>query len=105
MAQTIIGLDIGSWAVKAVVLESTLRKTQLAGFHSHHVPADTTGGALEGEVEAAIAATVRATGGEAIAAAIPGSWVLTREVTLPFSDDKRIASVLGFQLESTLPLP
>ena len=50
MAQTIIGLDIGSWAVKAVVLESTLRKTQLAGFHSHHVPADTTGGALEGEV-------------------------------------------------------
>lgn len=105
MAQTIIGLDIGSWAVKAVVVESTLRKTQLTGFHSHHLPGDASGGALEGGVEAAVAATVHATGGEMITAAVPGAWVLTREVTLPFSDDKRIQSVLGFQLESTLPLP
>ncbi|TNF24382.1 MAG: hypothetical protein EP329_25010 [Deltaproteobacteria bacterium] len=105
MAQRIIGLDVGTWSVKAVVLESSLRRSTLVDYREHHIPSDANGGVLEGEVEASIAATLRGLDRDAITAALPGTNVLMRELELPFADDKRIQSVLGFQLESVLPRP
>jgi len=103
MAQRIIGLDVGSWSIKAVALESSLRRSQLVEHREHHIPTDPRGGAMEGGVEAAIAATLRGLDTDALIAAVPGDWVLTRELTLPFTVDKRIQTVLGFQLEGLLP--
>jgi len=105
MAQRIIGLDVGTWSVKAVVLESSLRRSTLVDYREHHIPSDAAGGGLEGEIEAAIAATLRGLDPDGITSAIPGTNVLMRELELPFADDKRIQSVLGFQLESVLPRP
>ena len=104
MAQRIIGLDVGTWSVKAVVLESNLRRSTLVDYREHHIPSDAAGGVIEGEVEASVAATLRGLDPDGITAAIPGTNVLMRELTLPFADDKRIQSVLGFQLESVLPV-
>ncbi|MGM0576681.1 MAG: type II secretion system protein GspL [Myxococcota bacterium] len=106
MAQTVIGLDIGSWSIKATVLESTLRKFQVVDFVEHHIPRDPEGHPVEEEMSASLAATLRTFGDwDSIITAAPGNHVLTREVELPFTDDKRIRSVLGFQLEDKLPLP
>ena len=105
MAQRIIGLDVGTWSVKAVVLESNLRRSTLVDYREHHIPSDASGGVIEGEVEASIAATLRGLEHDGITAAVSGTNVLMRELTLPFADDKRIQSILGFQLESVLPRP
>jgi len=103
MAQTIIGLDIGSWSIKAMVLQSSLRKQALVGFREHHLPVDAAGQPLPGELPAAIRATLANLDVDVLATAVPGVQVLTRELKLPFSDPKRISSTLGFQLESKLP--
>ncbi|MCC6620254.1 MAG: pilus assembly protein PilM [Deltaproteobacteria bacterium] len=105
MAQKIIGLDIGSWSVKATVLESSLRRVSLVGFHEHHLPVDASGQTMPGELPAAVRATLAGLDVDVVATAVPGVQVLTRELDLPFSDEKRIAPVLGFQLEGLLPRP
>jgi len=103
MAQRIIGLDVGAWSVKAVVLESSLRRSVCVGYHEHHLPVDKDGQPILGEVEASIAAMLRGLDRDGVVAAVKGTDVLMREVALPFADDKRVQSVLGFQLESVLP--
>ena len=40
---------------------------------------------------------------DALATAVSGGRIMSRELELPFSDDRRIRSVLGFQLEGKLP--
>lgn len=105
MGQRIIGLDVGSWSIKAVVLDSSLRRSTIVDFHEHHVPADPMGEPVEGGVEASIAATLKDLDPDSIVAAVPGGQVLIREIALPVSDDKRIRSILGFQLETVLPRP
>ncbi|MFO0751054.1 MAG: pilus assembly protein PilM [Myxococcota bacterium] len=105
MAQRIVGLDVGSWSVKAMVLESSLRKMSFVGFREHHLPVDANGQALPDELAAAVKATIGDLDVDIVSTAVPGVQVLTREVRLPFSDAKRIAPVLGFQLESLLPRP
>jgi type IV pilus assembly protein PilM len=105
MAQTVIGLDIGSWSIKAAVLDSGLRRQDLVDFREHHVPADLEGNPMDDQ-----AALIRATldgirDRNALITAAPGSRVMQRELELPFTDDKRIKSVLAFQLDGQLPLP
>lgn len=107
MSQTVIGLDIGTWSVKAAVVESTLRRFSLVDFREHHIPRGPQGKpAGDDTLDATVAATLTGiTDRGAIATAVPGHRVLTREVELPFSDPKRIDSVLGFQLDGELPRP
>lgn len=106
MAQTVIGLDIGSWSIKAAVLEMSLRRFTLLEFREHHIPTDPQGQPLEEELAIAVGATLSGIKDKAeIITAVPGSRVLNREIELPFSDEKRIKSVLGFQLEGQLPKP
>lgn len=42
MAQKIVGLDIGSYSIKAVVLESTYRNWELIGYHESLLPSGYT---------------------------------------------------------------
>ncbi len=105
MAQRIIGLDIGSWSIKAMVLESSLRRMSFMEMREHHLPVDAHGMPLPGELPAAIRAVLKGIDVDVLAAGVPGVQVLLRELSLPFSDEKRIAPILGFQLESLLPRP
>lgn len=105
MAQHVIGLDIGSWSVKAAVLESSLRGFALVDVAEHHVPRLPTGKMADPDTAAQVSATLRqVTEWEGLSTAVPGRQAMVREVELPFTDDRKIKPVLGFQLEDLLPL-
>lgn len=105
MAQRIIGLDIGSWSIKAMVMESSLRRVSFVDLREHHLPVDAHGMPLPGELSAAVRAVLAGLDVDVLTIGVPGVQVLLRELTLPFGDDKRVSPVLGFQLESLLPRP
>ncbi len=105
MAQRILGLDIGSWSIKAMVVESSLRRSTFVAWREHHIPHDATGQSLPGELEAALASTLSGLDADHQVAEVSPAQLLTREIELPFSDPKRIEQVLDFQLESVIPRP
>jgi len=105
MAQTVIGLDVGTWSIKAAVLESTLRGFSLVEVAEHHLPRGADGALLDSDRTASLRALLRQVRPpEVVATAVPGRRAMTREMKLPFSDEKKISTVLGFELEEVLPL-
>jgi type IV pilus assembly protein PilM len=105
MAQRIIGLDIGSHSVKAMVVQSSLRRLTLTELREHHIPIDATGSPVPGELSASVKAVLAGLEADVLVAGVPGTQVLLRELDLPFSDDKNVAQVLPFRLEGLLPRP
>ncbi len=108
MAQRIIGLDIGSYALKIAVLESTVRSFRLSAFRvirlaggGEQAPDDAASA-----VQGALRQWRTADGGalDAILCGFPGDRAMCRFLELPFRDRKRIADTIGFQLESQLPV-
>ena len=104
MSQRILGLDIGAASVKATILETSFRSFQLVGFAERSV----RGGDERDEREARreVLRQMVASGeakAETVMCALPGDKVMTRILSLPFTDPKRIDSVLGFELENYLP--
>ena len=75
MAQRIIGLDIGSWSIKAMVLESSLRRMSFMEMREHHLPVDAHGMPLPGELPAAIRAVLKGIDVDVLAAGVPGVQV------------------------------
>ena len=86
MAQRIIGLDIGSWSVKAMVMESSLRRLSFVELREHHVPTDALGAPLPGALGPAVRAVLQGVDSDVLTAGVPGVQVLMREVTLPFGE-------------------
>ncbi len=105
MGQTVIGLDVGTWSVKAAVLDSGLRRFTLQEVREHRVARGPDGAVVSAEEHLAVAAALEGLRDRSvIATAVPGQRVMTRELTLPFTDPKKIRSVLGFELEGRLPV-
>ena len=105
MAQTVIGLDIGTWSIKASVFESTLRGYSLVEVDEERLSAAADGEPLElGRRRAFNALMQRLQRPDAVVAAIPGHRTMNRELELPFTDERKIRSVLGFELEDLLPV-
>lgn len=105
MSQRILGLDIGSSSVKAVVLETSFRSFQLVSFAERSVrdvPDESERDARK-EVLRQMVATGEARA-EVVMCALPGDKVMSRILALPFGEPKRIEAVLGFELESFLPM-
>ncbi|MBM4319204.1 MAG: hypothetical protein FJ125_04410 [Deltaproteobacteria bacterium] len=131
MAQRILGLDIGSRSIKAVLLELGLRKFQVVGLEEVVLPP--TGAAVdggEGEGDPAPtdddAAAARTLGSptwlarlgealgtlreklgssthEACITAIPAPLVTIRQISLPFTRAREIEAVLGQEVEEYIP--
>ena len=96
----ILGLDLGSYSVKAVVLETTLR-----GFTTQAFGEVRCG---EGErldrIKAALPELMaKGFSGDTIVVALPGPSLATHQLSMPFSDPKKIEATLGFEVESQLP--
>ncbi len=105
MAQTIIGLDIGSFSVKVSTVTASFRSFSWDGYREYEIPH--AGRARPERAAAQVLADLgkEVTGpGAAVVCALPGDRVMTRFIQLPFSDPKRIDSVLGFELEGQIPL-
>jgi len=109
MAQIILGLDIGQSAIKGVRIARTLRGLRLVDAFERKVErrGDGSRGDLpnEGQIEALrhLRSEGKIRAGEMTVIALPGHLVSTREVTLPFTDPKRLRQVVPFEVEGQLP--
>jgi type IV pilus assembly protein PilM len=105
VAYRVIGLDLGSHSVKAMVLKVGLRGAEPERFELEPVELGGDGRAATAEVLAAagrLAARI-GTQGEVVHVALPGERVSTRVVRLPASASRRLEQVLKFELDDTLP--
>jgi len=106
MAQRILGIDLGAYAVKAVLLESTYRGFAALDHGVKAVPPAGEGGApLLARQLAALRELVETRGfkfGEAVAA-LPGQGGSSTLVTLPFTDPRRIEQTIAFEVEGQIP--
>lgn len=97
---TLLGIDIGTTAVKVAALRTAYRRVQLVGLASVEV-------AQAGGVIPAITQAVKAANGDrsldAMATSLEGSKATVRTLGLPASAQKQLEAVLPFELESALP--
>ncbi len=105
MAQTILGLDIGSYSVKVATLQASFRSISLTSLDEFIIPHAGRSRPERAASDVLESLAVQSKEKDAVVvAALPGDRVMTRFVELPFDDPKRIESVLGFELEGLLPL-
>jgi general secretion pathway protein L len=106
MAHNVIGLDLGSNMVKAVVVHTTLRGSEPVRFECESVALDEDGNSSP---EAVLQATNRLIdrlellGGESIHCALPGEFFSIRNLELPSSARRRMEQVLKFEIDEILP--
>ncbi len=99
---TLVGIDIGTTAVKVAVLRTAYRKVQLAALGSCDVAlAGSPTEAIRGAMAAAMGDKFSA--GDGVATSVEGGRAALRHLTLPMSAQKQIAEVLPFELESLVP--
>ncbi|MEW5848390.1 MAG: pilus assembly protein PilM [Myxococcota bacterium] len=110
MAQLIIGLDMGAYSIKVVGLERAMRGGFLpVFFDEERVGHDVDGeGKLLPYPERARKAldALKARGrlrADILVTGLPGDLATSRLIALPFSDPKKIAMTLPFELEAAVP--
>ncbi len=106
MAQMIVGLDVGANSIKVARVESSLLRFEFVDFEQHFLPTnvDLPWEQLVGNVLRVLFSepSMRA---DRIIASIPGRFVSTRLIRLPFTDRKKIDQTLPFEIEGLIPLP
>ncbi|MBK6690224.1 MAG: pilus assembly protein PilM [Deltaproteobacteria bacterium] len=106
MPQRILGIDLGSWSAKAVLIESSFRGFKVEAAQEVPIP----DGAADSKNERRISALKVLMGegklkADLVVAAISGEQATTRFVTLPFSDPKKIDQIIEGELADNLPFP
>ncbi|MBK7861654.1 MAG: pilus assembly protein PilM [Archangiaceae bacterium] len=92
----ILGLDLGAYSVKGVLLETAMRSSTLRHFAEvRHT----------GDLKAAVTELLGKSFGliDQVVVSVPGLSMATHPIALPFSDPKRIESTLAFEVEEQLP--
>ncbi|HEY1416525.1 MAG TPA: pilus assembly protein PilM, partial [Myxococcaceae bacterium] len=94
----VLGLDLGSHSLKGVLLESTGRGTSVLHYAESRR-------ADEAPLDEALAVFLaeNAWSPDQVVVALPGPSLATHAFTLPFTDAKRIAATLPFEVEGELP--
>jgi general secretion pathway protein L len=91
----ILGLDLGSYSVKGVLLETTMRSSVVRAYEE----------VRNTDLKASLA-DLLARGNflaDQVVVSMPGLSMATHSIGLPFADPKRIESTLGFEVEEQLP--
>lgn len=98
----ILGLDLGTHSLKAVLLETTLRGYAVKQYLTAPVSPD---GERLDRIKGALPALMAqgAFAADTIVVSLPGVSSAIHPITLPFSDPKKIESTLGFEVEGQLP--
>ena len=94
----VLGLDLGSHSLKGVLLETTGRGTSVVSYAESRR-------ADEAPLDEALAVFLaeNAWSPDQVVVALPGPSLATHAFTLPFTDTKRIAATLPFEVEGELP--
>lgn len=108
MASTCVGLDIGSSAIKAVIVDANRRGTKLLQFGIEYLPAQTiVDGAImdRGTVVEAIGRLKAAlgVGNRAVATAISGHSVIVKKIQMPVMSREQIAERIPAEAEQHIP--
>jgi type IV pilus assembly protein PilM len=110
MAQLIVGLDIGTSAVRAAELDVSSKPPQLLNYGQIGLP---PGSVVSGEIHdaTAVAEAVRRLwkSGQfsttSVIVGIAGLRAITREIDLPFVPDNEVDSAVRFHSEEVIPFP
>jgi len=108
MAQLIVGLDIGTSAVRAAELDVSLKPPQLLNYGQTGLP---PGSVVDGEIHdaTAVSEAVRRLwkNGQfsttSVIVGIAGLRAITREIELPFVPDNEVDSAVRFHSEEVIP--
>lgn len=105
MSYPVIGLDRGTCAVKAVILERSFRGYEVKGVRSLPVPQDGSGPPSEEAIQAVVEALVQEFNPDQVGyvVAASGADVSAQMISLPFTDQRRIEQTLPFELENYVP--
>lgn len=104
MSLHVIGLDIGTYAIKAVLLRQSWRSSEVVGFFQKTIERDQ--GLSQSEATAVTLEKLFSENklkSDEIVVALSGLSVSTRIITLPFTDRRKIARVVPFEVESHIP--
>lgn len=98
----VLGLDLGSHTVKAVLLETTLRGFQVKSYVTAPVPAE---GERPARFEAALSQLLAQgpLAADSVVVAVPGVSMATHSLALPFSDVKKVEAALSGEVADQLP--
>src|SRR5216684_5307545 len=97
----ILGIDLGSYSAKAVLVESTMRSVQLGGYRAVRRGEGTAIEALRAALEPLFPPDAPAA--DQVMVCLPGPALVSHSLTLPFTDTKQIDAALPFEVESQLP--
>ncbi len=102
MSRKILGLDIKSDSVAAVLVDSSMKGSQIEAHGFASIQDDVT---PDEGISAAITAALENIDllGTSCVVSFPSGRVSFRNVQVPFKDAKKIRRVLPFEIESTLP--
>ena len=101
----VIGLDIGSYSIKAVELIHSLSSYEITGFHEKILPVSSHQHTDSQAVYQAMAELFHDNNLEAdrIITAMPGQHISSRMLTLPFSEPRKVAASIYFEVEDLVP--
>ena len=102
MAEKILGIDLGTSAIKAVQVSRTLKASHVTGYASARVPAGCEPAQVAQILKEFIAQHNLQSDRYLLAVGTQEAFI--RRVSFPFTSDRKIAQVIGFDLETDLPL-
>src|SRR5262245_36549503 len=101
----ILGLDLGTYSIKAIGLTTTLRGYQVTGFWEQKLSPLGEGQTLD-QVQAEAARSIIQANRlhpDTIVCGVGGGRAITRLLHLPFTDKKKLEQVVPFEVGEQLP--
>ncbi|HEY0714923.1 MAG TPA: pilus assembly protein PilM [Polyangia bacterium] len=101
MSHTVVGIDLGSHAVKFSLVEAGFRQAHARGTFAEPVP----GGEaplIERQMDALRRGLERLPPQSSLQVSMPGEQLTLRVLELPFSDPRKIDQVVGYELEGQI---
>jgi type IV pilus assembly protein PilM len=102
VAEKILGIDLGTSAIKAVQVSRTLKASHVTGYASARVPAGCEPAQAAQILKELIARHNLESDRYLLAVGTQEAFI--RRVSFPFTSDRKIAQVISFDLEADLPL-
>lgn len=97
----ILGLDLGSYSVKGVLFDTSMRGHPTKAYAEVRRPEGDRTESLRAAVRELL--TQHPMAADQVIVALPGPTLLTHAFTMPFTDPKRLEAALPFEVESQLP--